>query len=355
MPRRRNTEARVLGPIKLGDGRWRITIIDPEAIQPEHRRIVRHHGSEKEAQDDRLAIEKNWSRLHEVKIGAALELYREHLERKGTGETSYTETIRRLRLFFGDDTKRVASLTATGAGKLYEAFAVNRSVDYHRNTLAEAKTFGRWCVDQGWIKASPLESVKGFGKRRAGKSQLTGDESHRFLFAALWRAESGDLGALGCAMLLTMALRQGDVVKRRVRDVDLGGAVLRVENGKTAKSNRPRKIPLVLQPLLRELAADRSPLEPLFLAEGGGFHTKSWLRSAARRVCVAAGVEYVCPHGLKGTAGTLAIEAGALADQVADYLSHEKLSTTERHYVDAGAVVDAQQGRTLAVIQGGKR
>lgn len=302
-----------------------------------------------------MKIEEAWARLDDVTVGDALDLYKAHLAKKGTGLISYTETDRRLRLFFPDGDTILNRITATKAKALYEAFAVGRSVDYHRNTLAEARSFMRWCVDQQWIKSNPFESVKGFGKRNAGKSQLTGSEAHRFLFAALWMANGGDQGALGVAMLLTMALRQADVAKRRVRDVDLDGTVLRVEKGKTAKSNRPRKIPVALQSLLRALARGRSPLEPLFRTHRGGFHTKSWLRAAARRVCLEAGVPYVCPHGLKGTAGTLAIEAGALANEVADYLSHEKVSTTERHYVDASAISEAQQGRVLNVIQGGRK
>jgi len=63
------------------------------------------------------------------------------------------------------------------------------------------------------------------------------------------------------------------------------------------KSNRPRKIPVVLQ-LVRVLVKNRDPFEPLFKTPytKSGFHTRRWLEEAMARLCKAAGVPYVCPH-----------------------------------------------------------
>jgi integrase len=313
-------------------------------------------------------IEDEWAaeELEAKTVSEAIDAYNLHLKEKGTGDISRLETLRRLRIFFEPVRDvQVGRLTPAHAEKLYLArdasgaisggFVIGRSVDYHRNTLGEAKTFARFCVDRGWAKVSPVEQVQGIGKRKAGKPQLTGDEAHRFLFAGLWMAEAGDLGALGCLMLLTMALRQKDVCVRVVRDLDLGATQLRIERGKTAKSNRPRKVPAILQGLLANLAANRSPLEPLFGAAGGGHHTKSWLRKAAKRVCAAAGVPYVPPHGLKGTSGNMLAEDGAEADRIVLHLSHEERGTTMRHYVDQGTVDAVQAERALVLIQGGRK
>jgi integrase len=175
-------------------------------------------------------------------------------------------------------------------------------------------------------------------------------------------AWGGDLGALGAGLLLTNALRQKDVRVRLVRDVDLNGTVLRVgmttdrkRKGKTKKSNRPRKIHEIFQPLIRQLVAGRQPLEPLFVAGDGGFHTESWLRAAVKRVCRTAGVPEVCPHSLKGTSGTILAEGGEQVDKVVEHLSHEHRKVSERHYLADGTLAAAQAERTFAVIIGGKR
>ena len=56
----------------------------------------------------------------------------------------------------------------------------------------------------------------------------------------------------------------------------------------------------------------------------------------------AAGVPYVCPHALTGTAATLLAETGAAAEVIADHLSPEETSTTKKHYVAPGAAEAAQ-------------
>lgn len=141
----------------------------------------------------------------------------------------------------------------------------------------------------------------------------------------------------------------------------MGGTKLRVGVGssmksKTKKGDRLRHIPEVLQPIIADLVLDRPAHEPLFMtATEGGFHTKSWLLAAAKRFCRDAGVPYVCPHGLKGTSGTLLAEAGALADQIAEHLSHERQSTTRTSYVAEGALANAEAQRAFQVIAGGRR
>jgi len=62
-----------------------------------------------------------------------------------------------------------------------------------------------------------------------------------------------------------------------------------------------------------------------------------------RRICKAAGVPTVSPHGLRGTHASLAMTRGATGDLVASALGHELFTTTERHDVRPEAVAAAQQ------------
>lgn len=354
---RRDERRRVLGPYDYKT-RWVIIVVDPSRAGGSgtaSARMPREFKTEAKARAAKKVIEDNWSRLETTTVSEAIDMYLEYLTAKGTGEISRTETVRRLRAFFTAPDRCIGDLEAEECADLYRAYQAGRAVSTHRQTLIEARSFLRWGVRQKWLRENPLADVEGVGKRNTGKMQLTGDESRKFYEWCMWRANRGDDAALAVLALLMMALRQGDLIRRVVRDVDQGATVLRVEGGKTKKSNRPRKIPAVLQPLFRQLADKRMPLEPLFKTPEGGHHTKSWLRKAMLRFTRDAGVPYVCPHSLKGTAASVLADAGELADKIAEHLSHEQSSTTMRHYAAPGALESAQVARGLAVIQGGVR
>jgi integrase len=363
MPRPRE-EARVIGPTWLEkQGYWRIVVHTPEAPDPTKRKLARYYRDEDDANRDAEAARKQVDRARNVAVEDAIDSYEQHLQDKGT--IGHAETIRRLHLFFEEHVKTpISRITSDRAGELYESFRQRKkrnkepiSVDYHRATLINARSFSRWCIKQGWLHANPFDGVEGVGRRNAGKEQHTGSEAQRFYQWCLDKAEAGDDAATGVLMALLMALRSSDITRRLVRDVDLDCTVLRVWDGKTKKSNRPRKIPRVLQPLLRRLVEGRKAFEPLFKTPytEDGRHTHRWLQQAMVRFCRDAGVPYVCPHALKGTSGTLAAEMGELGDRIADHLSHEETGTTRRHYVEAGALEQAQADRALTVIVGGKK
>jgi integrase len=229
------------------------------------------------------------------------------------------------------------------------------SVDYQRDTLINARSFLAWCVEQGFAPVNVLASVKGVGRRNAGKQQHTGDEARRLYSLCIDRARAGDHSALGVLMALTMALRSGDLYRRQVRDLDLDASVLRISHGKTGKSNRPRRVPEVLRPMLREMAKGRAATAPLFWTPytEDGYHTHKWLWESMARFCKLAGVPRVCPHSLKGAAGNILADTGAAAEVIADHLSHEKTETTMRHYVEAGRVEEEKAARGLRLIAGG--
>lgn len=367
MPRRRDERPRVLGPTWCEDKQaWRVTTVDPKGNGGAGGRTYRYLASEEEAREWREVTEARLARLEGITIAVALDTFEINLRERGNLETSVTEAMRRLRLFFAPVMSlHLARLRQEKAAELYVRFREGKSADYHRNTLSGAKGFINWCIEEkGWVTENVLTRVKGVGKKNRGKPQFTGDEARRW-FAHLMdtaarrgsahdRRESN--AAIGLMMLLTMALRQSDVLKRRVRDVDLDGTVLRVSDGKTEKSNRPRKIPEALQPLIKQVIAGRDSKGYLFPANTKtGRHTIMWLWRAQERFCEAAGVPRVPPHGLKGTSGSILAETGELSDKIADHLSHEHRSMTERHYIAPGIVDGAQAERAFAVIAGGRR
>ncbi len=370
MPRRQDDRPRVLGPVWCASkGYWRVTTIDPEQVDPRNRSRERYFAEREEAQEYRDLKAAALERLRGVTVKAAIDGYKQHLNEKGTGAVSYNETVRRLQLFFPDHAMLIGRVTTERAEQYYKVFRQRRkvrkdgsdagpiSVSYHRAALINARSFANWCVKQGWLPSNPFAAVEGIGQRNAGKLQHTGDESRKFYSYCWTLAQNGDNAALGVLMALSMALRSSDITRRIVRDVDLDSTVLRITDGKTKKSNEPREIPLALQPLLRQLVAGRDPFEPLFKTPytKTGHHTRRWLEEAMSRFCEAAGVPYVCPHALKGTAGSILAKRGALGNQIFEYLSHEEGATTKRHYVPGDAIEQAETRAGLALIMGGNR
>lgn len=355
MPRRRDERARVLGPTWCESRqRYRVTTLDPGATEATSRKRDRYFAVEEEAKEYRNLKEQDLKRLAGTTIEQALEQFKAYLPERGNKPASDKETMRRLGLFFQSVMKtQVARLRPDRGVELYAAFREGRAVDYHRDALSAARWFMVWCVERGLIAESPLAKVRGMGKKNNGKMQFTGDETKKWIAYCLAKASRRDSlsgvrdsdAAIALMMLLLLALRQSDILRRTVRDVDMGATVLRVTNGKTKKSNRPRAIPSMLQLFLVTVTAGRTGEESLF-----GHHTSNWLLSAQKKFCKAAGVPYVCPHGLKGTMGSIMAEHGESVEKIAYYLSHENPYITEQHYITPGIIDGVQASRAMAFL-----
>lgn len=357
MSRRRIEERRILGPYEEGN-EWRIVVFDPRA----EKKRSSFKAPSKSAIDELIEdIQEGWSEVDAITVSIALKAYREALVRKGTTEASAKETVRRIGIMFSAGDRLVADLRESECSALYDKMTERLkpngetvSVAFHRTTLIQARSWLRWCVKKKkWLQSNPLEDVDGIGTAKKGKPQLTGDEARKLRVWLMWRVGRDDEAALALMMVLTMALRQEDIVQRVVRDVDLDGTVLRVRDGKTEMSDRNRVIPEELQPGLRKLVEGRESFDVLFRTPKGKPHTNSWLRSAMKRFSKAAGVPYACPHSLKGTAGSVAHIVGQTAEAVADYLSHEEVRT-QQHYVRPGVAQDAATARGMKLINWGR-
>jgi integrase len=195
-----------------------------------------------------------------LSVGQAFDKYERWLAEvghKGEGNKPGTvkTTMHRLRSLFAQAMKTaVSALTPVFAGKLYDA--LTGAVDSRRNTLAEAKTFLRWCRSRGWTKLNALEHVKGLGRRRRGKPQLTTDEARKFLAKALERADEDD-GAIAAAMALLMGMRASEIVERTIRNLDDGGRLLWITDAKTQAGIRRLQVPPQLQGHLQRIARGR--------------------------------------------------------------------------------------------------
>lgn len=314
------------------DGKTRATPTVPtkEAAEKLKRALIK----ELEAQD-------------ELSLQGAFTQYEAHLHGKGNKAQSVRGTLLRLREFFKGHAGSLRSLSRSDCAACYSRLvkepraATGRPMapDSHRNYLAEAKSFLRWCVGQGFLKENPLSPVQGQGRRRRGKAQLGIDESRKLSAVAFDRARAGDTGAVAVLVCLHLRLRASELTHLRVRDLDDGGRLLWVRRHhdreesqlKTPAAERGLNIPAFLQPLLLELAAGRRGIDLLF-----GKHWRDWPREQTERLCKLAAVPRVTAHGLRGLGSTLALVSGEDPEVVARSLGHTNSKITLDVYAAPG-------------------
>lgn len=342
MPRRKLGE-RCVGPYPHRRG-WRLRIFEADGT-----RRSRTFSTRARAEAYKQLFSADAAR-GDTTVDQAIEAYEKHLrDEKQNKPKSYTETLRRLRRFFPDGKLELDMLTPVTARAAYKALVdAGLAADSHRNMLAEAKTFLRWCMAQHWIARSPLEEVKGTQKRRHGKKQLRLDE------ARAWAAKAHELagkeqGAVAALLTLYLGLRVSEVVKARVRDVDDGARLFWVEDTKTEAGRRQLEVPKPLHPHLARLAKGRAGSDWLFAAETGrtGHHDRKWPLRWVRDICIAAGVTAVTAHGMRGLLSTMAVEAGLAGHLVAATMGHESFSTTARSYADRHTVDRARRRKAI--------
>lgn len=334
MPRRKLGE-RVIG-IYPNRGSWRVRIVGADGKRrsrtfPTRERAISY-----------ATLYRNDVVRSATTIGEALTHYEKHLVQKGNKPRSYLETLRRLRAFFPDHDLEIDLLTPIAAAAAYRALVDGgASVDTHRNYLAEARTFLRWCVALRWLPRNPLEEVRGIGRRRHGKKQLRIDEGRKWETTALRLARS-ELGAVAALLTYYLGIRASEVMKAQARDVDDGGRLFWIEDTKTEAGRRQLAVPSALGVHLRRAARGKAPAALLFPG-----HWRDWPCAWVQRICEAAGVPEVTAQGMRNLHASLAVAVGMTGPAIAAAMGHESFSTTKTSYADHGAV-DAAHRRRVA-------
>lgn len=244
----------------------------------------------------------------------------------------------------------IRDITAIAAENMYERLVQEGlAVDTHRNMLAAAKLFAKWCVEKKYIKVSPFASVKGRGRRKRGKPQLMADEAKRLLDICL---HDGSPAATAVHLCLVYGMRASEVSNLQVRHIDCTGTVIVIRGAKTAAGDRRLVVQdETLRQQLLDLATGKSPDQLLF-GERGFVPTRHWVYRECRRHCELAGVRNVTPHGLRGTMASLATSHSAAPAAVMAAMGHKSPYVTQRHYVtpDAKHLGTVRQG--LASLPG---
>ncbi len=318
--------------------RWRVYLVAANGS-----RRYRTFETERDARDYLEA----WNQETDSRtVSQAITGYIEHLRAHGRATTTVRTTEHRLiaLLYVIDRDRSLRSLTpAVGAALAKKRAAVTKP-DTQAGELAAARGFASWCISQGWLRRDPFEGLEPIGARARGKNQLRIEEARKYLDAAI---ADGSPAAIAATLPLLCGMRASEITDRVVRDVDDGARVIWIERAKTRAGDRRLELPEVIRPAMAELVAGRSGGEPLW-----GEVDRHWIGYHVRRLCRAAGVPIVCPHGLRGTWSSLAI-AESPVEHVSRALGHAGSAITRRHYLAEGAEQIGQQRAALRVLRGG--
>jgi integrase len=326
---------RIRGPYKHRR-RWRIEIIGVAG-----KREVESFSTEGKARGRKAELEEEMPRG--LTMERAFREYEEYLRHeRGCKESTIERTMRRLRAWHDPDTL-CDDVTPSMLDRVYKKRVARLAVDSHRNELKEVKSFWHW------MGRPIVDDIKPVGRRRRGKPKLRMSETRTLFDKAFELAGKGDDGALAVLAAILLGVRSGEIVDRRVRDVDVtdDGVLFWIDEGKTDSAARP------LAGLLARQAAGKNNGDWLFPARKG-HRDVGWLRDNVYRLCRLAGVPKVSPQGLRGTHATLTAEAGETSEVIAKALGHAGDTVTKQHYIKPGSAEQARVERMLKVVGGGR-
>ena len=192
------------------------------------------------------------------------------------------------------------------------------STDSHRNYL-QARDVSVLLRREGMDQSESARKVRGEGRRRHGKPQLTLDESRGLYTKSVCPRLPERMPRWPCCSPQPWACGPGNRFPTPCGIWTIGGRVLRIGSNeaigfapKTTKSRRAIQIPEAIRPLLALRARSKLPSALLFAGEGGGPRGATGWPSRCGGYCR----RLVCPscvHSLRGVAATLSTQAGAAA------------------------------------------
>ncbi|HEY7744814.1 MAG TPA: tyrosine recombinase XerC [Desulfuromonadales bacterium] len=199
--------------------------------------------------------------------------------------------------------------------------------------LAALRTFFRYLVREGVIRANPGELVATPKQEKYLPRTLTVDES----FALM--EQGGDAGLLAgrdraiVETLYSCGLRVSELTGLNVGSVDLREGLVRV----LGKGRKERIVPIgskAREALDEYLVARGNPAdeEPLFLNHRGGRLTPRSVERNLKVQLLKAGIlKDATPHALRHSFATHLLDGGADLRAIQELLGHASLSTTQKY------------------------
>lgn len=198
----------------------------------------------------------------------------------------------------------------------------------------------RWMANNGMTK--PLNWGAAVEKIRVDQRDprfLTREECVKLLNACehvvQYREEGSrkrDLALI--AMMIDTGLREGELLKLRLHDIDLKDKSARVSSSSKGRKERnvwfSAKTARLLKAYL-DIRPGAKPQEYLWVSRVAPGLSAAYVDKLVKRSTIAAGISHTTPHALRHTAATLMLNIGLPITDVQRILGHSAVSTTMRY------------------------
>ncbi|HWD04084.1 MAG TPA: site-specific integrase [Amycolatopsis sp.] len=215
------------------------------------------------------------------------------------------------------------------------------------------------------VEKNPVREIESLGARKRKKERMVNSGSISRVLGVFHASEDAKrwdlvdladvLSGLGCRIGEVLALDWDTSIDFTAGTVRFHGTVIRVtgqglfvqDHTKSRAGMRTIRPPdWVMDILKTRHAAARSTW--VFPSAAGTLRDPDNTRARFRRVVAATPFEGLHPHDFRHYVAGVLDEAGLTAREIADYLGHERISTTQEDYMERG-VIGEDAGPALAV------
>lgn len=276
---------------------------------------------------DVRAAERSLAVLGREEFERLIKTYAVVKRMEGLSDATLNNKVRYLRMFMMDVCKPAADINANDI-RLYlyryqERRGVsNRTLDRVRDAIC---SFFRWAACEGYLAASPVETIKPIKYEEKPRRALTQIELEMLRRACETKRELAILETLystGC--------RVSELVGIKMSDVDWDKKTVRLF-GK-GKKHRVSYINAKAEIAIKAYLAEEKRLN-LFLfcnVRGGGQMKKENIERIMRKLTERAGLggQGITPHSIRHTTATQALCSGMAVTDIQALLGHANVSTT---------------------------
>ncbi len=200
--------------------------------------------------------------------------------------------------------------------------------------LSALRTFFRYLVRQGYLDASPADSLSTPKQEKYLPKTLSVDEVTHFLNNPKGKMERrGTRDQAIFELIYSSGLRVGELTALDVCSVDLSQQLVRA----VGKGNKERLVPIgtiAVQAIQNYLDSRGMPAgdEPLFLNKQNGRLTARSVQRLMKKYLLLCGLRTdASPHSLRHSFATHLLDGGADLRAIQELLGHASLSTTQKY------------------------
>lgn len=170
-------------------------------------------------------------------VGDAIDTFLSEREWQGKSVATYRSLLQWLQV---DRDCPITSVDASTARSALYAYARGHKPASTLTFWGVLRSFGSWCLEQGYLPKHPLEGIKPPKVPEQPHRYLSEDQIAHILKAA-WKSRKGAELALIVTLLFETGLRRGELVRIQWGDIDWSKKRLSVPQHKTSP---PRLVPL---------------------------------------------------------------------------------------------------------------